>query len=242
MSQQCAPVQLNLAPLSSLESETANLKKQLQTQKKLVTALERRVGRSLESIQAHLHQLTQSFQDKSDWQNNLTSMAAELSQLGDLLADATLLQKMEAGKVAVHLEVLDLQLLLDCVSRHLLDPKSGATPRLIGKLPSTLPLVMGDRELTEAVLTDLLGRALKYSDLDAAIVLDVACFQSRVAIGITAQRFAPAGQRDFAPEIALCCKRVEVQGGEVTCQMQLDGFTSVKILLPIYEPLADRWQ
>lgn len=230
MSQQCAPLPLN--PPSLEELETADLRNQLKSQQKLVTAIGRRVGRSLTSIQTHLTQLNQLLYDSSEWQVNIASMATELHQLGDLLADATLLQKIEAGKVSVQLETLDLRLLLDCVSRHLLAPK-GEAPRLICKFPAVLPFIIADRDLIEEVLTDLLGRSLKYSDLASVIVLDVTCFESQVEIGITAQRFVSLGERDYAPEIALCCKRIEVQKGEVACQMQLDGSTRVTIKLAI---------
>ncbi|PSB21270.1 sensor histidine kinase [Phormidesmis priestleyi ULC007] len=230
MSQQCAPLPLSSPSLE--EVETADLRNQLKSQQKLVTAIERRVGRSLTSIQTYLTQLNQAVHDSSEWQINIASMAAELQQLGDLLADATLLQKIEAGKVTVQLEALDLHLLLDCVSRHLLAPKA-ETPRLICKFPAVLPPVIADRDLLEEVLTDLLGRSLKCSDPDVTTILEVNQLESQITISITAQRFVSLGERDFAPEIALCCKRVEVQNGAVTCQMLLDGSTIVAVTLPI---------
>ncbi len=210
----------------------ADLRNQIKSQQKLVSAIERRVGRSLNSIQTHLTQLNQLLHDSSQWQTNITAMAAELHQLGDLLADATLLQKIEAGKVNVQLETLDLHLLIDCVSRHLLVSKDEA-PRLMCKVPAILPPVIADRDLIEEVLGDLLGRSLKYSDPDSVIILEVISDLDRVIINITAQRFVSLGERDYAPEIALCCKRIEVQKGEVACQMGLDGSTQVTIKLMI---------
>jgi signal transduction histidine kinase len=219
--------------LSSLTSETADLKNQLHGQDKLVKALEQRVARSLDSIQTHLSKLDQSFHNDPDWQKSLSSMAGELHQLGDLLSDATLLQKLEAGKVLVHLEAVDLRLLLDCVTRHLSNSRQGTAPRLIYKIPTLLPWVLIDHEQTEAVLMDLLERALKYSDSGSTIVLEVNCSKSWVTIGLSVQRFAPVSQRDFAPEIALCCKRVEIQNGKIICQMRSDGSTSVTIDLQV---------
>lgn len=230
MSQQCATLASNSTSLEAIE--TADLQNQLRSQKKLVAAIERRVGRSLDSIQTHLTQLDDSFHDSANWQTNIALMAAELHQLGDLLADATLLQKIEAGKFTVQLEALDLHLLLDCVSRHLLTPKDNP-PRLVRKLPVVLPLVVADRDLLEEVLADLLGRSLKYSDRDVPTILEVTRLESRVTVSITAQRFVSLGERDYAPEIALCCKRIEVQNGEVTCQMLEDGSTIVAVTLPI---------
>ncbi len=219
--------------LTSVTLETADLKSQLQGQDKLVKALERRVARSLDSIQTHLGQLDQSFHNDPDWQKALSSMAGELHQLGDLLADTTLLQKIEAGKVLVQLEAIDLHLLLDSVTRHLSAWREGVAPRLICNIPTQLPSVLVDHEHTEAVLMDLLGRALKYSHPDSTIVLEADCSEGWAAIEIVAQRFAPVGQQDFAPEISLCCKRVEIQNGQVSCRVRSDGSTSVVIKLQV---------
>lgn len=221
------------APLSSLISETATLRSQLCAQDKLVRALERRVARSLDSIQTHLGQLDQSSHDCSDWQKTLTSMAGELHQLSDLLSDATLLQKLEAGKGLVQLEAIDLPLLLDSVTRHLSGWRGGIAPRLVCTIPTQAPCILADYEHTEAVLMDLLGRALKYSHPDSTIALKVNYCELWAAIEMVAQRFAPADQRDFAPEIVLCCKRVEIQDGKITCLMRSDGCTSVTVNLPI---------
>lgn len=215
---------------SDLALETADLRRQLAAQTKLIAAVERRVGRSLGSIQTHLGQFDSS-EEPQVLQPSLDSMAAELHQLSDLLADATLLQKLEAGKVPIHLEQVNPHLVLDSVSRHLLASKDGGAPRLVCKISSDLPCIHADQEQTEAVLMDLLGRALKYSDPASLIVLSADNSGSQVAIDITAQRFAPIGQEDFAPEIALCCKRVELQNGKVACQTQLNGFTIVTLIL-----------
>lgn len=230
MSQQCASLASNSTSLEAIE--TADLQNQLRSQKKLVAAIERRVGRSLDSIQTHLTQLDHSFHGSANWRTNIALMAAELQQLGDLLSDATLLQKIEAGKLTVQLEVLDLHLLLDCVSRHLLTSKDNP-PRLVRKLPVVLPLVIADRDLLEEVLADLLGRSLKYSDPDVPTILEATRLESGVTVSVTAQRFVSLGERDYAPEIALCCKRIEVQNGEVTCQTLADGSTIVAVTLPI---------
>lgn len=230
MPQQCAPIALGSISLEAIE--TTDLQNQLRSQKKLVVAIGRRVGRSLDSIQTHLTQLNHSFHDSANWQTNIALMTAELHQLGDLLTDATLLQKLEAGKVAVQLEALDLHLLLDCVSRHLLASKDHA-PRLVCKFPAVLPSILADRDLLEEVLSDLLGRSLKYSDPDVITILEVTQLELRVVISITAQRFVSLGERDYAPEIALCCKRIEVQNGEATCQMSTEGATIVAVTLPI---------
>ncbi|MGC8711749.1 MAG: hypothetical protein ACP5RH_05100, partial [Leptodesmis sp.] len=77
----------------------------------------------------------------------------------------------------------------------------------------------------------LLARGLRYSDSTSAVVLGVAAVDDWVHLYVTAQRFAPIGNRDFATEIVLCCRRIEVQKGKVTCHQRPDGLQTVTIAL-----------
>ena len=232
MPQSYAPSFPRSTSLQQLQGENAKLQKYLAAQKAVIGSLERRVGRSLESLEGHLHHLATASQESETWQAHLGSVQSEVDGLCDLVADTMLLQKLEVGKVAVNLEPLDLQPLLVSVTRHLLVPKAGA-PRLVCEVDAALPLALADPDLTEAVLTDLLTRSLKYSDPDLPIVLKVERSTVQVHLSVTAQRFAPPGNRDFATEIVLCCRRIEVQGGEVVCQPRSDGLQTVTATLQI---------
>jgi signal transduction histidine kinase len=233
MPQAAAPTQTQSSTLQQLQLEGEQLKKHLAAQKAVIASLERRVGRSLETLDVHLQSLTDSLQQAPIWYHHLYSVQNEVNSLCDLISDTMLLQKLEAGRVEVKLEPLALEPLLVGVSRHLLDPKDGSPTRLICAIDTALPPALADQELTEAVLTDLLARGLKYSDTGSSVVLGVARRDDRIVLRITAQRFAPAGDRDFATEIVLCCRRIEVQQGEVTCQQHADGLQTVTIALPL---------
>lgn len=232
MSQICESLQLPTESLQQLQQENDELQRRLHAQSKVLHSLESRVGRSLQALQAYLDQL-KTIGANLGCSDHLRLMEAEINRLCDLLADATLLQKLEAGKVAVNFAVLDPFTLLAAVSRHLVTPRDGSTPRLRCQIADFLPVIYADQELTEAVVADLLARGLKYSDPEVAVTLGAEVEAERVRIWVTAQRFAPLGQREFAPEIALCCKRIEVQGGEVTCKADEKGFSVVSVLLPV---------
>jgi signal transduction histidine kinase len=231
MSQSHALTQPQSAALLQLQLENAQLKKYLAAHKTVIASLERRVGRSLVTLETQLQSLVDSQQTAPSWYDHLHSMQREVNSLCDLLADAMLLQKLEAGKVDVTLEPLALEPLLVSVSRHLLEPKDGSAVRLICEIDASLPLALADQELTEAVLTDLLARGLKYSDTGSPVVLGAEHQADRLNLRITAQRFAPVGNRDFATEIVLCCRRIEVQRGVVTCQQHPDGLQTVTVSL-----------
>lgn len=233
MSQLTTLSQVETAPLAQLESENAELQRYLAAQKRVIASLERRVGRSLEDLGVHLEQLTSPGIEEQSWHRHLASMQNEVDCLCDLLADATLLQKLEAGRVELNLEAIDLQELVTTATRHLLEPRQGVAGRLVCQVAPLLPLAWIDQELTEAVLLDLLGRSLKYSDPDSPVVLDVELAPNQqICLNVTAQRFAPVGNREFATEIALCCRRIEVQQGTIACQQGPDGLQIVKIELP----------
>jgi K+-sensing histidine kinase KdpD len=235
MSQQLATQSLGLDSLQQLQRENVELQKYLAAQKVVIASLERRVGRSLEALGIHLQQLTVPSQNEATWNTHLSSVQSEVDCLCDLISDTMLLQKLEAGKVEVKCEPLDLHTLLTATTRHLLNAKNGSTVRLVCETSLSLPLAFADHELTEAVVTDLLARGLKYSDSDLPVVLGAIALGDRVQIRITAQRFSPPGNRDFATEIALCCRRIEVQQGEIDCQHHPDGLQTVTIDLPAIE-------
>ena len=233
MPQAAAPTQTQSSTLQQLQLESEQLKKHLSAQKAVIASLERRVGRSLDTLDVHLQSLTASRQAAPLWYHHLYTVQNEVNSLCDLISDTMLLQKLEAGKVEVTLAPLALEPLLVGVSRHLLDPKDGSPARLVCEIDTALPHALADQELTEAVLTDLLARGLKYSDTASPVTLGVACCNDRIVLRITAQRFAPAGDRDFATEIVLCCRRIEVQQGEVTCQQHANGLQTVTIALQL---------
>ncbi|MBF2028260.1 MAG: hypothetical protein IGS48_16090 [Oscillatoriales cyanobacterium C42_A2020_001] len=228
MSQQCAPSQVSSA-VQQVRLENDQLRRYLEAQKKVITSLERRVGRSLESLGVHLEALSATANSTQDWETSVEFVQSEVSSLSDLLADAMLLQKLEAGKLEVKLEPLPIATMLGCVSRHLSQAKTNSPVRLICEFDASLPLVWASQELLEAVLTDLLARGLRYSDSDVPVVLGAKVVDEQVLIYITAQRFAPVGNLDFATEIVLCCRRVEVQQGKITCQQRPDGMQTVAI-------------
>jgi signal transduction histidine kinase len=230
MTVSCVHAQASPA-IQHLQAENEKLCHYLAAQKKVIASLERRVGRSLDTLGVHVKQLTDSCQQEAERQHYIHSIQHEVNSLCDLLADAMLLQRLEAGLVDVHLEMLPLSPILSSVTKHLLSETS--TPRLIYELESNALAVRADQELLEAVLIDLVARGLRYSDVESPVVLGAKCCSNQVHLFVTAQRFAPIGNRDFATEIVLCCRRIEVQNGTVTCQQRSDGLQTVILALEL---------
>jgi signal transduction histidine kinase len=236
MSQPSAVIKTPTRSLQEVRSENDRLQRHLIDQKSVIDSLERRAGRSFGVVENHLTQLVAALQDQSSFDQHLHLIQHEVNSLCDLLSDAMLLQKLEAGKVDVRLVAIDLHYLINSVSRHLLEPRCNDAVRLVCQIEADLPTVLADQDLTESVVTDLLARTLKYSDPSSSVVLEVGQQHGFVELRLHAQRFAPPGDRDFATEIVLCCRQVEVQNGQITCQTKADGTKTVVILLPIASP------
>jgi signal transduction histidine kinase len=178
--QPCTLTQIGSPSLQRLQSENLELRQYLEAQRKVIASLERRVGRSLESLGVHVKALTTVSDAASEGQSSINSIQSEVDSLCDLLSDAMLLQKLEAGKVEPKLEPLLIEPLLNCVSRHLLEPRVQEPVRLICEFNPAMPKIWADQELTEAVLTDLLARGLRYSDPASVVVLGVAAVEDWV--------------------------------------------------------------
>lgn len=231
MSQQCAP-QIESTTLQQLRSENAELRGFFNAQKQVIASLERRAGRSLEVLAVHVQHLSSTLDTCADWQDAITLVQSEVDALCDLLNDAMVLQKLEAGKVELHLQLLNTATLLTSVSRHLVGAKQIGSSSLVCEFDRSLPSIWADPELTEAVLIDLLARGLRYSDPDLPVILGASSEGEQITIWVAAQRFAPLGDRDFATEIILCRRRIEVQQGKVTCDQRADELQVVKLTLP----------
>ncbi len=245
---------LELTPaldLQALQAENVKLQRFLAAQRTVVNALETRAGRSLGALEQQVQQLQVTSPESTAWQTGLDAMQHEINRLCDLLADTMLLQKLEAGKVEIRQQVLDLRMLVLAMTRHWLDsasetvdvdaaavagwPAADPSPaRLACEIPPALPDVLADPDLTEAALMDLVARGLRYSDGPVALKVEpLQATRDRISIQITAQRFAPAGDRTFATELVLCCRRIEVQGGAIACEPHPDGLQTVVIELPV---------
>jgi signal transduction histidine kinase len=233
MSQQSVFSKTRSPSLEQVQLENSQLQQSLSAQRLVIDSLERRAGRSLSVVDGRLTELTDALDNGAVWDVSLCAMQHEISSLCDLIADAMLLQKLEAGKVEFKLQLLDLAELVMLASSPFLEPQCSERAQLFVQIPALLPPVLADPELTEAVVTDLLARSLRYSDPGSPVVLEASRADGKVILRITAQRFAPPGDRDFATEITLCCRRVEVQNGEITCSQSADGSKIVIIGLPV---------
>jgi signal transduction histidine kinase len=216
--------------LHCIRTENVELEQRLTAQRQVTSALERRFGQSLGVLNGYIDQLIHLTEDPANWNQAIALVQHEVDGLRDLLSDAVVLQKLEAGKVELNLEPIDLCAVVQMMCAPFQSSRSNTPNRLVCAIQAPSAVARVDRELMEAVLTDLLARALRYSDPLSPVVLGLDCKAGEIHLYVSAQRFAPVGNRDFATEMMLCCRRIEVQSGAIACHHQPDGFQTVSMI------------
>ncbi len=224
------PISVDLPSVSpsvcaqSLRAENEQLKQHLAAQQRVLRALGRRAEHSLAVFASQLEWLDPLWPER--WTQPLATFSGEVERLSSLVRDALLLQRLEAGQVPLQPQPLPTLALLERMAQL-------PGPRLLREFGPPLPLLLADLEQTEAVLVELLGRAQRYSDPASPVVLGAAASGGELNLWVAAQCFGPLGtSEDFAPEIALCCRRIEVQSGRLTCSRRPDGLSAVSLWLP----------
>ncbi|HZZ13003.1 MAG TPA: histidine kinase dimerization/phospho-acceptor domain-containing protein, partial [Paraburkholderia sp.] len=82
----------------------------------------------------------------------------------DLVNDLLDLSRIEAGKLELHSEAVDLAALIDECARTVEPRVRAAALRLVRTVARDLPDVMGDRRAFKQILFNLLGNAIKFSE------------------------------------------------------------------------------
>lgn len=100
----------------------------------------------------------------NDTQANFLMMAEKnINRLTNILNDLLDLSKIEAGKMGMKFEELDLRVSIDFILSSLNPQAHGKSIRLEMKVEKDLPFVYGDREKVEQILTNLIGNAVKFT-------------------------------------------------------------------------------
>ena len=108
----------------------------------------------------------------NDTQANFLTMAEKnINRLANILNDLLDLSKIEAGKMGMQFEELDLRVSIDFVLSSLKAQADGKSIHLEMEVAKDLPFVYGDREKVEQILTNLIGNATKFTPEGGKVVV-----------------------------------------------------------------------
>jgi signal transduction histidine kinase len=180
-------------------------------------------------------------------------LVRETTRMKRLVDDLQELSKLEAGYLPIEARPLNLQPLLSNLVQRFSDQLLAEnSPSLTLDYPSHTPLVLADPERVEQVMVNLVGNALRYTPA-GSITVQVTPEANRVWIAVvdTGQGIAPEDlphvferfwradrSRDRASGgtgigLAISQRLVELQGGEIQVESELDQGTTVRFSLPV---------
>ncbi|HMA33249.1 MAG TPA: PAS domain S-box protein [Chloroflexia bacterium] len=120
----------------------------------------------IQGLSSLMHDEPFSLEQMKEYAQDINNEARRLSRL---ITDMLDLDRMEAGKMSLHREPLDLNGIIVAVAA-LIRPNAPHHP-LILELHPLLPVLSGDRDKLTQVVTNLLNNAVKYSPAGGAICI-----------------------------------------------------------------------
>ncbi|WP_185961515.1 PAS domain-containing sensor histidine kinase [Telmatospirillum sp. J64-1] len=177
-----------------------------------------------------------------------------------LINDILDLSKIEAGRMELHEERVDLDEEIRHVLSMLADRAARGGVSLQRDLPERMPAVRGDVRLLRQALLNLLSNAVKFTPPGGCVVLGMRhedgmlCLEVRDnGMGIPADKIATvlepfgqagnsalSGERGTGLGLPLARRFIELHGGRLNLSSTVGRGTTVTIMLPLERVLADR--
>jgi hypothetical protein len=179
-------------------------------------------------------------------------LVTESRRLRRLVDDLQELSKAEAGHLPLNIQPLSLPPLLKRIRERLATQLREEGPELQLQLPADLPLVMADGDRVEQILINIVGNAIRYTEqggilLSASVeppwvwitCQDTGCGIAAADLPYVFERFWRAdrsrssGSGGSGIGLAITKRLVEMQGGRIYVDSQLDHGTTVGFSLPM---------
>lgn len=183
----------------------------------------------------------------------LTTVRANTDRLVSLVNDLLDISRIEAGRVTLKMERLELGGLLREAAGMIQPQLSSRRQRLDLRLPGFLPRLYADRDRLIQVVTNLLSNAHKYSPDESAISLSAEWRDGAVRLSVTDQGIgiSPENQRRLFTKffradegevrkvhgtglgLAISRALVEMHGGHIEVQSRPGGGSTFTVVLPV---------
>jgi len=176
--------------ISQLESANQKLKRVDEMKSEFVSVASHELRTPLATIKNAVQLVLKGKAGEvNDTQANFLIMAEKnINRLTNILNDLLDLSKIEAGKMGMKLEELDLRVSIDFVLSSLKSQADGKSIHLKMEVPKDLPFAYGDREKVEQMLINLIGNAIKFTPEGGKVFVSARLLdKTKNAVGISVQ-------------------------------------------------------
>ena len=238
-----------------LEAEAKRLVELSATRERLVTRVSHELRTPLTSVKGYVEALLGGEGgDLEPTQRELAAVALRNTvRLEILIADLLLLSRVEAGRLVLRAERVEVRKLLETLVRDLEQLAREGDVSLIVEAPPDLAWDL-DRERIEQAVTNLIANAIKYSPRGGPVLIRAREAGSELSIevidkgvGIPSDEIGRLGERFFrastagsAPGtglgIAITQELVELHGGTLDVESEVGAGSIFRIRIPVAAP------
>jgi signal transduction histidine kinase len=174
--------------ISQLESANQELKRVDEMKSEFISVASHELRTPLATIKNAIQLVLKGKAGEvNDTQANFLIMAEKnINRLTNILNDLLDLSKIEAGKMGMKFQELDLRVSIDFVLSSLKSQADEKSIHLEMEVPKDLPFLYGDREKVEQMLTNLIGNAIKFTPEGGKVVISARLLdKTKNAVGIS---------------------------------------------------------
>lgn len=177
-----------------------------------------------------------------------------LSQINDILN----MSKIEAGLIRINMQPTDLREIVDSIARIISPLLIKKKISFTVNSNVAMPNIMADYDKVRNIINNLVGNAVKFTPQGGAIIVNISVLNNSdrgdyikvevrdtgIGISVDAQKYifdkfrqvSHVGEREYAGSglgLALACKFVELQGGQIWVNSQVGQGSVFTFILPI---------
>ena len=240
----------------ALEKANRELKKLDQLKSDFIASVSHDVRTPLNSIQESIALILDGVVSTSEEKGKRVLEIAKrsISRLTTMINDLLDFSKLEAGKMRLHIEPCDIQILIDEVLGSLKSLAEKKKIKLNFRPTEGFPKISCDAERMIQVLTNLVGNAIKFTPDSGAItvslgletdnrlritVSDTGPGIAKEDLGRIFERFeqvktaSPSGSQGTGLGLSICKELVKLHGGEVWAESEVGKGSRFIVSIPV---------
>jgi signal transduction histidine kinase len=234
----------------SFNSMASSIRDVEQRRRELISDLTHELRTPLTVMRGYLEELAEGRIDGTP--ELYLRLIRETRRLERLIHDLQELSKAEAGYLSIDLQAVNLRPLLVSLVERFADQLLEEGPSLELDCPTDLPPVLADRDRLEQVLVNLLGNAIRYTEIGSITVKAVKVNRQvwiaviDTGVGIAQEDLPFVFERFWRADpsrasysggtgigLAIARRLIELQGGQIEVESELNKGSIFRFCLPI---------